>query len=332
MAHNVRSNAYMVTCFDLEAFEVPDTHNNFKYMVYQVEVAPTTGAWHFQCYMELHRVARLTAVNSMFPCEVHLEPRIGTREQARAYCMKEDTRLTGTIPSEYGVWTPSKQGQRTDLVEAAKIIQNSTSWANVVNNPDLFPVMARHSKWVEQIYANRQQEFPEPEIELRNWQNRAMAVLNEEPKKRRIIWIWSVASGTGKTTFYDYVCSKKNVLAGAKWLDTIYLYDGHEVVWFDRTRAESNSEKETDTFYSDLEKWSNGGFQTSTKYVPVRKFVKCHVVVTANCGPDKLRLPDRFLEIPAKTQAEEDFDAAQMSDDDDTMDVDTEEKPSSVGA
>ena len=72
--------------------------------------------------------------------------------------------------------------------------------------------MARHSKWVEQIYANRQQEIPEPEIELRNWQNRAMAVLNEEPQKRRIIWIWSVASGTGKTTFMTTCVPRKRLI------------------------------------------------------------------------------------------------------------------------
>ena len=102
MAHQVRSNAWMVTCFDLDNWMVPDEHPNFKYMVYQVETAPTTGAWHFQAYMELHRVARLTAVSSMFPCaEVHLEPRMGSREQARAYCMKDASRLSGTIPSEY---------------------------------------------------------------------------------------------------------------------------------------------------------------------------------------------------------------------------------------
>lgn len=310
----------MVTCFDLDNWMVPDEHPNFKYMVYQVETAPTTGAWHFQAYMELHRVARLTAVSSMFPCaEVHLEPRMGSREQARAYCMKDASRLSGTIPSEYGTWAPSKQGQRTDLITAAKVIQESKSWADVVNNPDLFPVMARHGKWVEQIWANRDQcvLHAPPEIKLRKWQNRALSILQQPVQKRRIIWIWSYVSGTGKTTFYDYVCSKFNVLPGNRWLDTIYLYDGHPIVWFDRTRAESNSDRLTDEFYSDLEKWSNGGFQTSTKYVPARKFVECHVVVTANCPPDELRLPQRFLLIDAKTQ--EDEDAEECSED---MDVD----------
>lgn len=327
----------MLTCFDLENWMVPDTHPNFKYLVYQVEAAPTTGTWHVQGYLELHRVARLTAVRNMFDsiCEVHLEPRMGSREQARDYCMKVDTRVPGTAPLEWGVWTPSKQGQRTDLVAAAKVIQESRCWADVVNNPDLFPIMARHGKWVEQIWGNRPQAAPFQDIVLRKWQKRAELLLEGDVQKRRIIWIWSSISGTGKTTFYDYMCTKKEILAGGRWIDTIYLYDGHPIVWFDRTRAESNSEKNLEDFYTDLERWSNGGFQISTKYVPARKFVSCHVVVTANCAPDKIKLPGRFIEIIAKTSAEEDFDEQQGNNSEEEPEEDMEvdlDDPKIIGA
>lgn len=332
MAHNVRSNAWCITCFDLDHWMVPDQHTNFKYLVYQVEIAPTTGQWHVQGYLELHRVARLTAVTAMFSCELHIEPRVANRDQARTYCMKADTRVPGTEPLEWGTWVPSKQGQRTDLVAAATTIRDSTSWANVVNNPDLFPIMARHGKWVEQIWANRVVAAPTQEIQLRDWQQQAMSLLSGPVVKRRVLWIWSYASGTGKTTFYDYVCTKKDVLAGGSWLNTIYLYDGHPIVWFDRTRAESNSEKATDEFYSDLEKWSNGGFQISTKYVPARKLVSCHVVVTANCPPDTTRLPDRFFTIPAKTPAEEEFDRANALTLESSMDLDEDVDEKMLGS
>ena len=48
-----------------------------------------------------------------------------------------------------------------------------------------------------------------------------MAVLNEEPKKANYLDL-VCGLGYGQDYLYDYVCSKKNVLSGAKWLDTIY--------------------------------------------------------------------------------------------------------------
>jgi len=317
-----RCSSYCVTCFDFNDFAVPDMHPNFKYMVYQVETCPETSRWHIQGYLELKRAASLLTVRTMFlPSEVHLEPRRGTRAQARDYCMKEESRAVE--PIEFGEWIPDKQGQRTDLIAAFTKIREHQNWRDVVNDPDLFPILARHGKWAEQIWAARPRLILEPEIRLYSWQETVLELLRKCYVKRRIIWIWSEESGTGKSTFYDYCCSKFNVLRGARWIDTIYLYDGHDIVWFDRTRAESESERLTDDFYSDLERWSSGGNQVSTKYVPITKLVGCHVVVTANCAPNQLRLPERFFEVLAvKEDAEMEDEKSPRKDEDSSMYVD----------
>lgn len=298
---------WMVTCFDMEHFAVPDTDPNFKYMVYQVEECPETRAWHVQGYLELHRQTNLSTVLDMFPCPVHLEQRRGKRPAAIAYCTKPETRICQ--PTHWGDSSEPKPGQRLDLVRAAALIRAATSWNDVVNNDELFQVAARHMTWAKEIFNARPQVIPPPGITLRKWQLDALEVLDGEPVKRMILWIWSEASGTGKTTFFDYCSHKYSVLPGTDWTNTLYVYDGQRIIWFDRTRQESLSFKSGDQFYLDMERWSNHTFHTSTKYQPTRKLVRAHIVVTANTRPDLGRLPERFRIIECVPDADEESDA-----------------------
>ena len=67
---------WMVTCFDLANFSVPNEDDRFQYMVYQVENCPTTGRDHIQGYLELKTQTRFNQVKQMFaPAVVHLEGR-----------------------------------------------------------------------------------------------------------------------------------------------------------------------------------------------------------------------------------------------------------------
>lgn len=307
MADSVRTMRYknwMVTCFDVEHFAVPDEDPNFGYMVYQVEECPKTKRWHVQGYLELKRQTDFNTVKEMFsPANVHLEKRLGTRAQAIAYCKKTETRVAD--PVEFGEPGSKKQGQREDLEEARQEIIKCTSWEQVMRNTKISHIVARHMNWAREVFNTRPMELPLPDIELRKWQKRVLALLNGEPENRRIIWIWSHQSGTGKTTFFNYCSAKLDVLPGTDFTNTVYLYNGQRVVWFDRTRAESNNERSVAQFYSDIERWSNHALYVSTKYVPCRKYIQSHCVVTANTTPDESRLPGRFLLIEAKHAVEE---------------------------
>lgn len=313
MAHSSgnRYKNWMVTCFDLEAFAVPDEDPNFKYMVYQVETAPETGALHIQGYIELKRQTDFTTVKAMFPCEVHLEKRQGSRAQAIAYCRKAETRYAD--PIEFGINNVGDQGARADLEVARQVILTKNTWPEVINDPGIAYVVARNLNWAREVFNNRPQVLPPPQIILRKWQKDVIELLDGEPKERRIIWIWSALSGTGKTTFANYCSAKYDVLPGADWTNTIYLYNCQRIVWFDRTRGESTNDRSIEQFYVDMERWSNHSIQSSTKYVPCKKYVRTHVVVTANTRPDEQRLPDRFLVVEAKMPEDESEDDVEMA-------------------
>lgn len=101
-----------------------DSFANFpeiKYCLWQLEEAPTTGTAHYQGYIEFKANQRRNKVASILP-GAHLEKRCGNADQARAYCGKEETRLAG--PWEYGVFTPSLQGRRTDLENLRALLDN----------------------------------------------------------------------------------------------------------------------------------------------------------------------------------------------------------------
>jgi len=320
MAAPKRYKNWMVTCFDLEAFFVPDQDPNFKYMVYQIETAPDTGREHVQGYLELVRQTDFNVVLTMFkPAVVHLENRRGTRLQAIQYCKKTESRYRDPVsgqlvePLEFGDPT-NLQGAREDLKEAYLAITAKATWEQVMRDQSLVPVVSRHLNWAREAFNTRPLTIPAPEIQLRKWQLGVVALLEQEPVNRRIIWIWSALSGTGKTTFFNYCSAKYDVLPGADWTNSLYIYHGQRIVWFDRTRAESVSERSISQFYVDIERWSNHSVQTSTKYQPVRKYVCTHCVVTANVRPDDTNLPGRFHVVEAKLPEDEEPDSPDLMD------------------
>lgn len=100
-----------------------------RYAVYQKERGSETGYDHWQVYMELKKPVRLAALKKLFHSG-HYEKRRGTREEARAYCMKEDTRIEG--PYEIGTWEAGGQGTRTDFQEIYQMLSDRKSLLSVL--------------------------------------------------------------------------------------------------------------------------------------------------------------------------------------------------------
>lgn len=86
-----------------------------RYSIFSVETAPKTGMMHAQGYIEFKKQHRMSALKRVAQ-NWHWEPRMGTREQARDYCSKEDTRFSG--PYSEGLWIKGK-GARVDVDEFA---------------------------------------------------------------------------------------------------------------------------------------------------------------------------------------------------------------------
>lgn len=82
-----------------------------RYMVYQRERCPTTQREHWQGYVELRRQMRPRTLHQLLGHDAHFERRMGTQEEAIAYCTKEESRVEP--PVHYG--EPAQAGKRTDL-------------------------------------------------------------------------------------------------------------------------------------------------------------------------------------------------------------------------
>lgn len=114
---------YCFTYFG-EELEISED-SDIKYCIFQKEKCPDTGRIHFQGYVELTKPMRIKAVQELLGIEkAHLEKRMGSREQAKAYCSKEDTRVDG--PWEVGNFG-STQGKRNDLTALKKDILDPKS-------------------------------------------------------------------------------------------------------------------------------------------------------------------------------------------------------------
>lgn len=115
-----------------------------RYLVFQIERGDQ-GTEHIQGYVEFSRKCRLRFAKQHIHNNAHLERRRGTREQARDYCKKEETRLRG--PFEYGEWI--LDGQRTDLSQLLDgVREGKTDLALFEDQPEGF---ARHYRAIRNV-------------------------------------------------------------------------------------------------------------------------------------------------------------------------------------
>jgi len=114
------ARTWCFTTFNLDNFSdscAEEEDSPIRYLVFQSELCPETNREHIQGYVEFTKVMRMATVKTLFKDQtMHLEKRRGTRDEARAYCQKLDTRIPNTTPTEYGTWK-TDQGHRTDLTE-----------------------------------------------------------------------------------------------------------------------------------------------------------------------------------------------------------------------
>lgn len=96
-----------------------------RYAVYQEEIGES-GTHHFQGYVEFSSPQRLTGLKKLSGLRrAHWEPRKGTREEARDYCMKPDSQVCG--PYEYGEFSAGGQGRRNDITAFKQAIDTGSS-------------------------------------------------------------------------------------------------------------------------------------------------------------------------------------------------------------
>lgn len=270
--------------------------DRIQYLVYGREVG-ASGTPHLQGFIQLKRPLSLQSVHRLL-CpiprpgnHVHLEERVGTVEQATNYAKKDgDFR-------EFG--TPSLgAGNRNDLRGFVDYVRENGALSQREMALEFPEIMARHPRWVEQVFAAFEEPPAFEEHPLRPWQQDLQNMLEADPDPRKVIFVVDYQGDKGKSWFIEHFERTHDdvlTLMPAKFADMAYVFANTRprprVVFIDCPR------EKLDFFsYTFLEKLKDGRF-LSTKYeTKLVRFARPHVVVMMNDDPIRAKMSnDRFI-------------------------------------
>jgi len=157
-----------------------DGGSRIQYLVYQPE-STTAGNKHWQFYVEFTgRVSIATAQRILQTPGAHLERRLGTAAQARDYCCKERTRISGYDPVEHGCISNPEPGKRNDIIALRSAAQDCTCLSDLINDDGIVNSFARYGRFAERVFAAAEKE-----------RSKAWRVVT--------VYVYWGATGTGKT-------------------------------------------------------------------------------------------------------------------------------------
>ena len=132
----------------------PNVWPDVEFVIWQHERGER-GTEHLQGYVVFVGKKRIKWIKDNCCARAHWEPRNGSHEQAKAYCSKEESRIAG---DGHGPWTygnddsvPKTKGARTDLKRVFDKLNEGAKEADIMNDPDLFPVWARYYRAIERF-------------------------------------------------------------------------------------------------------------------------------------------------------------------------------------
>jgi len=268
-------------------YELP-VHPKEKYVVFQIERVSTV---HMQGYIELSGTCRLAGMKAWLP-DAHFEPRKGSADQARAYCMKEESRIAG--PWQRGE-RASKQGKRSDLDALKEAITAGASRRELLD--DYSEVVAKYPRFVTEYTKLVREAAVEklPTFVARfPWQAGVMEMIAEPPHDRQLLWVYDAVGNHGKTYLAKYLVQEHGAFYcnGGKSVDLTYAYSGEPIVIFDYVRDAKEF-----VGYGVIEQLKNG-ILMSTKYESgMKRFPVPHVIILANFRPADGKFSEDRLQI-----------------------------------
>lgn len=228
------------------------------------------GTPHLQGYLELRVKKTMLQLHNMVQ-QVHWEPRKGTQEQARNYCLKKPE---GEI-YEPIAFVANQQGKRTDLKAACDMVKAGASKRALAEAfSDTFVKYHRGLDVLRSTIRAPVSEYRPPKC----W------------------WLYG-ATGVGKTrraVGFRGISQTYKKLFSNKWWDG-YIPDEHEVVVFDEFSR--NVQPDKDEIVCNMLEWTDGYRQygeVKGSHVPL---VYEYVFVTSTDHPNTYFTVSTFTQI-----------------------------------
>ena len=204
----------MLTSFNMEYFgheKWEEFKDYFDYVLVGLEQCPTTGRSHVHIYLECKTKRSIGGIKRILhDSEIHVEYRMGTRDEAVAYCKKD------------GRWWEMgevhQQGARNDLLDIREMLRNGANILDVAD--EHFGSFVRYHRGI-MLYQDL----------LNRREQRAAQMVKPE------VIVYIGAAGSGKSWHCandeDYKGDGYQLLiqqSGKVYFDG---YDGQKTIWFD---------------------------------------------------------------------------------------------------
>lgn len=204
-----------------------------RYMLFAKEVAPTTGTLHLQGYCELNQQTRFNTLIAKLPKGIHIEPRLGTQQQAIDYIKRPEAKPVPMPDDLYEVGEPRTMG--TDVGPSAL----ETARQLLTDRKQVDP--REHDIGTIKAYERLSKYWP----------------ISRRYSDGDISRIWIYGPGrSGKTSRAYDICSGLSTYkcdtAHKGWFDG---YDNHEAVILDDYEPDPQDDKQFKLLLSLLDKW-----------------------------------------------------------------------------
>lgn len=276
---------------------VPIDDEVIRYAVWQREKCPDTGKQHLQMYAEAYKPLTLKQWKAAVgDSTAHVEKRRGTREEAVAYCRKDESR-DEEAPHEFGECR-TNQGRRSDIEEKEKRIAVTLSAMLKYATLDLFlhsddypphAIFYTMNKATLEVLWQAEQNRVARQRKAQWWQDKPLyqwqqqvvdLCVDSEADDRHILWLYSPEGNRGKSRVCDFLCTFHGAIEiGGKADACRFFYTGQPIVIFD---ISASQQEYVSALFAVAEQLKNGRV-FSSKYVSVvKEFVPPHVLFIAN--------------------------------------------------
>lgn len=271
-----------------ESISADNGESLFTYLIFAEETG-ASGTPHLQGYFSLRAKQRISTIKQIPGLErAHLEVRRGSHTQASDYCKKDGNY------NEYGEATPV--GTKATFEQLRDWIAEQEECPTIRDVWEQFPnVAGRYPRAVQELLQLFGRTPSLVSGELRLWQRRLDAIVNEEPDDRKIVFVIDPEGNSGKSWLTRYWYSNRGgtqFLSIGKRDDIAYTIDvGNDLFVFDIPRGSLHMLQ-----YGVLEQIKNR-MVFSPKYTSQHKILKnkAHVIVFTNEEPDMNALTgDRY--------------------------------------